>query len=253
MREVALVTGGARGIGRASALALASAGYDVAVLDLDAVDTEDIRSLRAAVVAANVRFHYCTADVTRRADVDAAAAACVAELGAPAILVNNAGKGSDPVPLETLSEDGWDASVALNLKGAFLCSRALVGHMKARGRGVIVNIASTAGRGDSPNSGAAYASAKAGIVGFTRQIARELGPFGIRVNAIAPGSILTGRAAARFERADAPARERTLQAIPLRRMGRPEDVAHVIVFLASPAASFITGAVLDVNGGRSMV
>ena len=249
----AVVTGGARGIGRATALALAQAGADVTVLDLDPIDADSVVSLRAAIAGDDRAFDYQQTDVTLSDEVDRAFAKCASQFGPVSILVNNAGKGADPVPLDGLAEKDWDAMIALNLKAAYLCSRAAVAQFKRAGRGTIVNIASTAGRGLSESSGIAYASAKAGVIGFTRQLARELGPLGIRVNAVAPGSIMTGRAAERFNAADAAARERTLAAIPLRRMGEPEDVARVVAFLASDDAGFMTGAVLDVNGGRSMV
>lgn len=250
--RVAVVTGGVRGIGEATALALGKAGADVVVFDLDREETQPVQDLRAAVLKTGARFSYHQADVTQSDQVERAFAECATKFGPLSILVNNAGKGMPPAPIDTVAEADWDAQIALNLKAAYLCTRAAVARFKQSGAGAIVNIASTAGRGISENSSVAYASAKAGIVGFTRQVARELGPFGIRVNAIAPGSIMTGRAAQRFEAAAAEGKERTLAAIPLRRMGRAEDVAKVVVFLASSEASFMTGAILDVNGGRSM-
>lgn len=251
--ETVIVTGGVRGIGRATALAFANEGCNVAVFDVDTPDSEAVEDLRRCMPSNAEAFHYCAADVTNMKRVDAAVTECVKKFGGIQVLVNNAGKGTDPVPLETLPEAEWDRVVALNLKGAYLCSRAVVPHLKRAKRGAIVNIASTAGRGLSENSSVPYASAKAGIVGFTRQLARELGPFGIRVNAIAPGSVMTGRALERFEAADQATRDKLLGAIPLRRTGRPDDVAQAVLFLASRRADFITGAILDVNGGRSMV
>jgi len=250
--RTAVVTGGLRGIGRATALTLAAAGARVAVLDLDAGDADLVSTLRRAVVETGQDFMYHCADVTSSEAVNKAMAACAEWTGFIDILVNNAGKGTDPRGLETLSETEWDRVVALNLKGAYLCSRAAIPHLRKSRFGAIVNLASTAGRGISENSSVPYASAKAGVIGFTRQLARELGPQGIRVNAIAPGSILTGRASERFAAADAVAREKTLSVIPLRKMGQPEDVAQAVLFLASDSAGFIAGAILDVNGGRSM-
>jgi 3-oxoacyl-[acyl-carrier protein] reductase len=251
--RIAVVTGGLRGIGEGTAIALAQAGAHVVVFDLDADDAQPVQSLRDRILQCGVRFAYRRTDVTHSTQVDASFAACAAEIGPPSILVNNAGKSMPPAPIDISAERDWDAQIALNLKAAYLCTRAAVAHFKKSGAGVVVNIASTAGRGLSEASSVAYASAKAGIVGFTRQVARELGPFGIRVNAIAPGSIMTGRAAERFENGTQESRDRTLSTIPLRRMGRPEDVGNVVVFLASDAAAFMTGAILDVNGGRSMV
>jgi 3-oxoacyl-[acyl-carrier protein] reductase len=249
----AVVTGGARGIGRAIAAALAQEGADVAILDLDAGDSAAVRETRESISAMGRRCLYYQADVTSSAQVERAIDAAAEAFGKLNILVNNAGKGRDPVPIEDLQESDWDAVVALNLKSAYLCCHAAVRHLKKQQDAKIVNIASTAGRGISPDSIVSYASAKAGIIGFTRQLARELGRFGITVNAIAPGAILSGRAVERFEKGSAETKQRMLAPIPLGRMGKPEEIASVVAFLASHDASFVTGAVIDVNGGKSMM
>src|SRR5688572_9618642 len=194
----AIVTGGARGIGRATALALAGHGADVAILDLDATHTESVRETREAISRLGRRCLYFQADVTDSKQLEPAIHEVAREFGKVSILVNNAGKGRDPVSIEEIEERDWDAVVALNLKSAYLCCRTAVKYLKQQEHGKIVNIASTAGRGISPDSIVSYAAAKAGVIGFTRQLARELGRFGITVNAIAPGAIFSGRAAERF-------------------------------------------------------
>jgi 3-oxoacyl-[acyl-carrier protein] reductase len=249
----AIVTGGARGIGRATAVALAQEGADVAILDLDAEDSAAVRETREAISTMGRRYLYYQADVTDIRQVESAINGAADAFGKINILVNNAGKGRDPVPIEELQENDWDAVVALNLKSAYLCCRTAARHLKKQKDAKIVNIASTAGRGISPDSIVSYASAKAGVIGFTRQLARELGPFGITVNAIAPGAILSGRAADRFEEGSAERKKRMLDPIPLGRMGKPGEIASVVVFLVSRDASFVTGAVIDVNGGKSMM
>jgi len=249
----AIVTGGARGIGRATAIALAQEGADVAILDLDAEDSTAVRETREAIAGTGRQCLYYRADVTNLSQVESAINGAAEVFGKINILVNNAGKGRDPVPIEDLRESDWDAVVALNLKSAYLCCRAAARHLKKQKDSKIVNIASTAGRGISPDSIVSYASAKAGVIGFTRQLARELGRFGITVNAIAPGAILSGRAVARFEEGSAEKKKRMLDPIPLGRMGKPEELASVVAFLVSRDASFVTGAVIDVNGGKSMM
>ena len=250
---VAVVTGGVRGIGRASALALARDGADVAIFDLDSEGSKSVLEMHESITAFGRKFLYLQADVTQSKQVDQAIAATVAKLGKLTILVNNAGKGRDPVSIENLQEDDWDAVVDLNLKSAYLCCRSAVPHLKKQKNAKIVNLASTAGRGISPFSVVSYAGAKAGVIGFTRQLARELGEFGINVNAIAPGGIMTGRVVERMEVASAEKKRKILEPIPLGRMGKPEEVGSVVAFLASQDASFITGAVIDVNGGKSMM
>lgn len=250
---VAIVTGGVRGIGRASAIALARDGADLAIFDLDEANSTAVRKTREAIAELGRQCLYIQTDVTQSAQIERAVAATVAEFGKLTILVNNAGKGRDPVAIEELREEDWDAVVDLNLKSAYLCCRAAVPHLKKRKYGKIINLSSTAGRGISPDSVVSYAGAKAGVIGFTRQLARELGKFGINVNAIAPGGIRTGRVIERFDHASEDRRKRMLEPIPLGRLGQPEEVGSVVAFLASQDASFITGAIIDVNGGKSMV
>lgn len=250
---VAIVTGGVRGIGRAAALALARDGADVAIFDLDSEKSAAVSEIVGAITQLGRKCLYLQVDVTQAKQVDPAIAATVARLGKLTILVNNAGKGRDPVSIENLKEEDWDAVVDLNLKSAYLCCRSAVPHLKQQKNAKIVNLASTAGRGISPFSVVSYAGAKAGVIGFTRQLARELGEFGINVNAIAPGGIMTGRVVERMAEASPDKKRRILEPIPLGRLGKPEEVGSVVAFLASGDASFITGAVIDVNGGKSMM
>jgi len=225
----------------------------VAIFDLDAATSDDVRETRESIIELGRKCLYVQADVTQSKQVDQAVGAVVAELGKLTILVNNAGKGRDPVPIEELREADWDAVVDLNLKSMYLCCHSAVPHLKRQKNGKIVNISSTAGRGISPFSAVSYAGAKAGVIGFTRQLARELGQFGINVNAIAPGGILTGRAIERFEQGSEEKKRKILEPIPLGRMGNAQEIGSVVAFLASQDASFITGAVIDVNGGKSMM
>ena len=248
--KVAVVTGAARGIGRACAVALAEAGARVAVFDLDAPESdapvavlEQLRSLGASAV-------YFRVDVTNADKVKRGMAAVAQALGPVSILVNNAGKGIAPVALESLDEALWDGVVALNMKAAMLCSRSVITGMKEAGWGRIVNMSSIAGRGRGEQASIPYAAAKAGILGFTRQLASEVGPCGVTVNAVAPGAVMSGRVVSRWEERSEEERRRMTAAIPLRRIGRPEEIAKAVLFLASEDASYITGTTLDVNGGR---
>ena len=169
------------------------------------------------------------------------------------ILVNNAGMGTPTVPVETIVPADWDATVALNLKSAFLAIRAAVPVMKAQKSGRIVNVSSFAGRNFSRISGPQYSAAKAGIIGLTKHMAVELGPFGIGVNSVAPSIVLTARVKGKWEARAADEQQRILAGIPLRRLAQPEEVATVIAFLASDDSSYVNGVCIDINGGSYMV
>ena len=239
---VAIVTGGGAGIGRATCLAFAREGAAVAVVDLQAAET-----VAAEIQAAGGRAAHYTADVSRSADVQTVVDDVVQRFGSVDILVNNAGVGR-PGRIEEVSEDEWDRTLAVDLKAHFLCCRAVVPHMRRRGRGHIVNVASIAGRHVSLANSIPYTSAKAGVIGFTRHLAQEVGPDGIRVNAVAPGPVNTGfrnSVVARSSEWEAQVRAR----IPLRYVSEADEQAAVILFLASDAASFVHGAIVDVNGG----
>lgn len=252
-KRVSVVTGGLRGIGKACVLALAEAGTAVAVLDQDAPASAVPADIEAAMAQRKVPFFYRQADVTSYDHVSKSIAELIEAHGSVDVLVNNVGVGAPPVPVEEVPLEQWDHLIALNLTSAFLCVRAVVPSMKAKRRGSIINISSQAGRSKSEIGNLPYAAAKAGILGFTRQLANELGPFGVRVNAVAPGLTLNERVAKRLENLQEDRRAALTAAVPLGRLGNPDEIATVVAFLASDASSYITGATIDVNGGRFMM
>jgi 3-oxoacyl-[acyl-carrier protein] reductase len=251
--RVGVVTGGLRGIGKACALALAEAGTTVAIFDLDIPGSAVQAEIESVVVQHDVQFFYRQVDVTAPAAIAKAMAELIESYERVDILVNNVGVGAPPVPIEDLPLEQWQQVIALNLTSTFLCTRAVVPAMKAKGRGSIINISSQAGRSKSEIGNLPYATAKAGILGFTRQLANELGPFGIRVNAVAPGLTLNERVAKRLETLQEDRRAALTATVPLGRLGDPVEIAAVVAFLASDASSYITGATIDVNGGRFMM
>jgi len=237
--KVAAVTGATRGIGRAIALALAAEGADVLVHGRDAGAG---RAVAAAIEGLGRRAAWHTADLGDAGAGAGVAAATRAAFGRLDVLVNNAGLFQRRPALE-LSEAEWDRILDVNLRGAFFCAQAAARAMRDQGGGgVIVNVASDAAWSGGINPCAHYAASKAGMVSFTRSLAKELAPFGIRVNAIAPGLITTDMGGA------AGATLPDLR-IPLGREGTPEEVAAVVVFLASDEASYVTGANLNLSGG----
>lgn len=242
--RVALVTGGARGIGRAIALKLASLGADVAVLDAGALETTE--QTAAEIRALGVKACAVRCDITDADQVAAAVKQVKDELGGVDILVNNAGITRDKLALRMSPED-FDAVINVNLKGTFLMIRALYADFMRKRYGRIVNIASIAGL--MGNAGQAnYAASKAGVVGLTKTIARELASRGVTCNAVAPGFIETPMTA----NMNQDALEAASKTIPVGRMGKPEDVAAAVAFLAGDDAGYITGAVLNVDGGFFM-
>ncbi len=244
--KIAIVTGSARGIGAATARRLATDGMAVAVLDLDeaacAGTVKEIADAGGRAIAVG-------ADVSDRAQVEAAVARVASELGAPNVLVNNAGVIRDNL-LFKMTDDDWETVIGVHLRGAFLMTRAVQKHMVGQRWGRVVNLSSSSALGNRGQVN--YSAAKAGLQGFTKTLAIELGPFGITANAVAPGFIATDMTAATAERVgvafDVFAKG-AAERIPVRRVGQPEDVSHTISFLASEGAGFVSGQVIYVAGG----
>jgi 3-oxoacyl-[acyl-carrier protein] reductase len=248
--KVALITGASKGIGRATAFRLAQEGGAVVV---NGRDRTAVELMVKEIEKAGGQAMPAVADVTRPDEVRGMIEAALARFGTIDILVNNAGGGTMARWLDDVDEPTWDRSLDVNLKAAFLVTKAVVPQMRDRRRGWIVMVASVAGRNMSRVSGPEYSAAKGGMLAFMRHIAVELGPYGITVNAVAPGPILVERVAKKWELRPAVERENTLRNIPLGRLGQPEEVAAAILFLASDDASYITGACIDVNGGGFMM
>jgi 3-oxoacyl-[acyl-carrier protein] reductase len=238
--QVALVTGGARGIGKAIALRLAADGAKIGIVDWADTGQDAAREIEQV---SGRQATFFKADISSEADTKAAVAAVESALGPVDILINNAGITRDGLAL-TMSESDWDAVLAVNLKGAFLMSKTVLRGMIKRRHGSIVNISSVVGR--RGNAGQInYSSAKAGLLGLTKSLAKEVASRNVRVNAVAPGYIETDMTAA----LDESARNALISQIPLGRIGTPQCVADAVAFLAGDSASFITGAVLAVDGG----
>ncbi len=249
--SVAVVTGGGAGIGRAIAQRLAAEGCAVGIIDRDGAAAEAAAgSLRAAGHgAAGV-----AGDVAEAASVRTAFVALEAALGAPGILVNNAGILRTS-PFIEMPEADWRQTFAVNLDGAFHCCRAVLPGMRARGAGVVVNVASWVGRQGVANH-AAYSASKFALIGLTQSLAAEMAPHGVRVNAVCPGIIvdtpMRDAAEALNQAQGLPDVTTRVQGIPLRRAGVPDDVAALVAFLASADAAYITGAAMNVTGGLWM-
>jgi len=241
--QVAVVTGAGRGIGQAIALKLAAAGADIACVDLKVEFCEE--TVQKAQALGRKAWSF-GANVSDAASVDAAAKEILAATGKVDILVNNAGITKDGL-LMRMSEADWDAVLDINLKGTFLFSKAFARSFLKQQSGRIVNIASVIGL--IGNAGQCnYGASKAGVIGFTKSVARELASRSITVNAVAPGFIETAMTA----KLGVEVREALLKQIPLASLGQPDDVASAVLFLASPAARYITGQVLAVDGGMAM-
>ena len=241
--KVALVTGGAQGIGKAVALMLAHHGADVIVAD---VNLEKAQETAKEVEATGRGAMAVKVDITRLNDVEQMVESAIARFGKVDILINNAGIARDKLILRMTEED-WDAVLDVNLKGTFHCTKTVIKHMSKQRSGKIVNIASVVG--EMGNAGQAnYSASKAGVIGLTKTVAREFAQRGINVNAIAPGYIQTPMTDVLPDKA----KEELKRLIPMERLGQPEDVAHAVLFLVSEASSYITGQVLNVNGGIYM-
>jgi len=244
--RIAIVTGAARGIGAATALRLAADGMAVAVLDLDeAACAGTVKE----IADAGGRALAVGADVSKSDDVKAAVERVAQELGGPTVLVNNAGVIRDNL-LFKMTEDDWDTVLGVHLRGAFLMTRAVQKHMVDQRWGRVVNLSSSSALGNRGQVN--YSAAKAGLQGFTKTLALELGPFGITANAVAPGFIATDMTAATAARIGVPFEDfakGAAERIPVRRVGQGADVAHTISFLVSEGAGFVSGQVIYVAGG----
>ncbi len=241
--KVAIVTGGSRGIGRAIAVALAEEGASVAVCSRNLDSNKDAAEY---IASQGGSAHPYQVDVTNADSVSALVNDVLRDLGRVDILVNNAGVTADNVLLR-LKEADWDKVMDSNLKGAFNCTKAVARTMLKQRGGKIINITSVVGIVGNPGQ-ANYCASKAGIIGFTKSVARELGSRNITVNCVAPGFIETAMTEAVSEKA----RDEMLRFIPLGRLGKPEDVAEVVRFLALPASDYITGEVIRADGGMAM-
>jgi 3-oxoacyl-[acyl-carrier protein] reductase len=245
--KVSLVTGSSRGIGAAIAKRFAAAGARVAVHGRDATA---LAAVQDEIRRAGGQAMQVAADVTRFAEVEAMRRRIEQDLGPIDLLVANAG-GSPipPGPLEEISEEGWRASIDGNLTATFFTIRSILPGMKQRKGGNIITVSSAAARRPHPRSPVPYAAAKAGIQMLTQHLAAQAGPYGIRVNCIAPETILTER---NLERIPEPQRRALIEQHPVRRLGTPEDVAAAALFLASEESGWTTGVILDIAGGAVM-
>jgi len=241
--RVAVVTGGGKGIGRAISVQLARDGAAVAVWDLDAKSAHETVAL---ITGEGGRAIACEGDASSKEGIAGSLARTQKELGAPAILVNNAGI-TGFVPFLDITEEAWDRMIAVNLKGPFLCTRAMLPDMLAAGWGRIINISSSSTQTGAPAM-AHYVSSKGGVVGLTKALAIELAARGVTVNHVPPGFIDTPMLRASPLDVDAAA-----AVSPMKRPGKPEDIAAAVSYLASEAASYVTGQTISVNGGRYLL
>ena len=239
--KIALITGAAGGIGRACAQTLAEAGAFVVAVDLNEAGTQETVDLIGSGLALGCDLRQPEAVTALRDRV-------LAETGGVDILVNCAGLISYRKGINAVSLDEWDLLLDVNLRGTFLVCQAFMDGMKERGGGSIITFSSLAARVGGIEVGIHYAASKAALIGFTRTLAKEGGPYGITVNAVAPGVILTEL----VKRQVSGHEDAYTAQIPLRRLGQPQDVANVVLFLASPLSNYITGVVLDINGGMYM-
>jgi 3-oxoacyl-[acyl-carrier protein] reductase len=245
MSKVAVVTGAASGIGQAVAERLARDDFRVVILD---INEEGGKQVAAEIQARGKQAAFIALDVTREADVQKTFQQIISDHGRIDVLVNVAGGSLHRHKIEEFPLDHWQAVIDVNLTSTFVCCRAVTGLMKSQKSGTIVNISSDIGFSGDPNR-SAYAAAKAGIVGFSKTLALELAPFGVRANVVAPGRIATKRVRATYSDAEW---EAAAKRIPLGHAGEPEDVAEAVAFLASESSRHMTGQTLHINGGRIM-
>jgi len=238
--QTAIVTGAATGIGEAIARRLAAAGAIIAVADLD------VDAARAVADSLGEGSFAVRIDIAKPDSVQEAVGEALARRGQIDILVNNAGIAGKAAPLEEQTDEDWQQILDVNLTGVFYCCRAVIGHMRARKYGRIVSIASIAGKEGNPNM-TGYSATKAAVIGFTKSLAKEVATEGICVNAVAPAVVRT-RILDQLTEAQI---EYMCQRIPMRRTGKPEEIAAVVHFLSSPDCSFVTGQCYDASGGRA--
>ena len=248
--KAAIITGGSGGIGSAIASAFVDEGAMVGVID---TNQETLDKSVSALIARGGKAQGLVVDVRNQEAVEEAMSTFASNFGRIDILVAAAGGSlGTPRDLDQITEADIDLVLDVNVKGTFNCARAVIPYMNKVNGGAIVTFSSIGGRGASPVTGVPYASAKSGILGLTRRLAREVGPENIRVNAIAPGLFLTGRLQGMFDALPENERNEVLNAIPLKRMPDINECVQPVLFLASDAASYMTGTILDVNGGRLM-
>ena len=240
--KVVAITGGARGIGLSAAELLLRDGYDVVLADIDLGAAKEAAERLAS---GERRAIGVQTDVSQRASVDTLVETVIGEFGRIDVLVNNAGIAGRAAPIHEVTEEEWDTLIAIDLKSVYLCTRAVLPHMIERGKGAIVNVASVAGKEGNPNM-TPYSTAKAGVIGFTKAVAKEVATKGIRVNAVAPATAETDI----LKTLSPQAIEYMRGKIPMNRFCRVEEIAEVIAFLASDRASFVTAQTYDVSGGR---
>jgi 3-oxoacyl-[acyl-carrier protein] reductase len=243
--KTAIITGSGRGIGKAIALAMAQQGANIVVND---VNMESAQQVVAEIEAMGRQAIAVKADVTAEDQVEAMIQSCIQRFGKLDILVNNAGI-IQTVPVTEIDGKDWDRVMEVNLKGVFLCCKAALQPMKAQRSGKIVNIASVAGkRGGGLLGNSCYSASKGGVIAFTKSIARESGPFGINVNAITPAFTDTDMTRS----IDPEKKEIIIKMLPLGRVGQPEDIAGAVCFLSSGMSDYMTGEIMDVDGGLMM-
>ena len=242
LNKTAIVTGSRRGIGKAIALALAKEGANVVITD---VNQEDCQKVADEIQNAGGKALATRCDISSKSEVLAMVESTISRFGRVDILVNNAASGVIK-PFVRLTEEDWDHTFAVNLKGAFLCSQAVARNMIKNGGGRIINISSVAsgGGGGAPPLMAPYVASKGGLKSLSEALAVELAAFGINVNVICPGTIDSGAVPESIK-------SRSLKTVPQGRLGRPEEIANMVVFLASPAADYINGSIIVVDGGAS--
>ena len=249
--KVVLITGAGGGLGSSFAKVMSAEG---AVIILTDVSEKALSSVTCMAQEASISFAEYIMDVTKKDEISRVVSSIINTYGRIDVLLNNAG-GSlfTPKHLEEIEEHHWDLVLDVNLKGTFLCSQAVIPYMMERRWGRIINISSIGGRTASIVTGVAYAAAKGGIISLTRRLAKEIGIYGITVNAIAPGTVMSGqRMINLWNELNESEKQQVIDSIPLGRLSTAEEQANAAVFLASDLASYITGAVIDVNGGRFM-